>query len=57
MVVGPSEEEGIDAEFTFGQVSVDTAVVEYGGICGNLTFAPGPFAIDEGIVDVDPGLR
>jgi 2-methylaconitate cis-trans-isomerase PrpF len=50
MIVGESDEKGIDAEFTFGQVSVDKRVVDYGGTCGNLTFGIRPFAIDEGIV-------
>lgn len=53
MIVGESDEEGVDAEFTFGQVSVDKHVVDSGGTCGNLTFGIGPFAIDEGIVVVD----
>lgn len=53
MIVGESDEEGVDAEFTFGQVSVDQPVVDYGGTCGNLTFGIGPFAIDEGIVVCD----
>jgi 2-methylaconitate cis-trans-isomerase PrpF len=53
MIVGDSDEDGVDAEFTFGQVSTDQRVVDYGGTCGNLTFGIGAFAIDERIVPVD----
>lgn len=53
MIVGSSDEDGVDAVFTFGQVSTDQRIVDYGGTCGNLTFGIGAFAIDEGIVPVD----
>lgn len=52
MIVEPSDKEGVDAQFTFGQVSTDKSVIDYGGTCGNLTFGIGPFAIDEGIIDI-----
>lgn len=55
MIVRDSDEANVDAEFTFGQVSTDQRVVDYGGTCGNLTFGVGPFAVDEGIVPVDEG--
>jgi 2-methylaconitate cis-trans-isomerase PrpF len=35
---------------TFGQVSFETAFVDYGGNCGNISAGVGPFAIDEGLV-------
>jgi len=53
MIVGESEQEDVDAEFTFAQVATDKSVVDYGGTCGNLTFGIGPFAIYEDIVEVD----
>ena len=34
----------------FGQVSVNTPMVDWRGTCGNLTTAVGPFAIDQGLV-------
>lgn len=55
MVVRKSDREGVDVDYTFGQVAVDEPVIDYGGNCGNLTCAIGAFAIDEGIVDVAPG--
>lgn len=53
MIVERSDRDGIDVDYTFGQVAVDEPVVDYGGNCGNLTCAVGAFAIDEGMVDVD----
>lgn len=39
-----------DVDYTFGQVSVTTPLVDYGGNCGNISSAVGPFAIEEGLV-------
>lgn len=51
IAVSPSSDPGCDVEYLFAQVAVDRAFVDYGGNCGNLTSAVGPFAIDEGLVD------
>ncbi len=50
MLVGPSERPDVDVESTFGQVDIANPLVDWGGNCGNLTSAVGPFAIDEGLV-------
>jgi 2-methylaconitate cis-trans-isomerase PrpF len=50
VVVGPGREPGVDLEYTFVQVGVDAAVVDYRGNCGNLTAAVAPFALHEGLV-------
>lgn len=55
MIVEESDRDGIDVDYTFGQVAVDEAVVDYGGNCGNLTCAIGSFAVDEGMIDLDGG--
>jgi 2-methylaconitate isomerase len=55
MVVAPSSRPSIDAEYTFGQVAVGEALVDYGANCGNLTSAIGPFAVDEGLVEPADG--
>ena len=39
-----------DVDYTFAQVEVEKAVVDYAGNCGNCSSAVGPFAIDEGLV-------
>ena len=46
-VVGPSTHADADVDYTFGQVEVTRAVVDYRGNCGNISSAIGPFAIDE----------
>lgn len=50
-VVGPSTHPEADIDYTFAQVSVGEAKVDYGGNCGNMSSAMGPFAIDEGLVE------
>lgn len=50
MIVEGSERDGIDLEYTFGQVGVDEAVVDWSGNCGNLTSAVGMFGAREGMV-------
>ena len=50
MIVGPSQKPDADIQMLFGQVSITSAMVDWGGICGNLTTAVGPFAIDQGLV-------
>ena len=40
-----------DVDYTFGQVSIDRAFVDWSGNCGNLSAAVGPFAISQGLID------
>jgi len=40
-----------DVDYLFGQVSIDSAFVDWSGNCGNLSAAVGPFAIAHGLVD------
>lgn len=40
-----------DVDYLYGQVSIDTAFVDWSGNCGNLSSAVGPFAISQGLVD------
>jgi 2-methylaconitate cis-trans-isomerase PrpF len=49
-VVGPPSRGDADVDYTFAQVSVDRALVDYAGNCGNMSSAIGPFAVDEGLV-------
>ena len=42
-----------DVDYLFGQVSIDTAFVDWSGNCGNLSAAVGSFAIASGLVDAD----
>lgn len=49
-VVGRPSRPDADVDFTFAQVAVREALIDYGGNCGNMSSAVGPFAIEEGIV-------
>ncbi len=51
-VIGPSTRDDADVDYTFAQVSVKDAAVDYSGNCGNMSSAVGPFAVDEGLVSV-----
>jgi len=52
-LAGP--DTGADVTFRFGQVDVESPIVEFLGTCGNMSAAIGPFAIDEGLVEaVEP---
>ncbi|WP_406021796.1 2-methylaconitate cis-trans isomerase PrpF family protein [Nocardioides sp. NBC_00850] len=51
--VTASDRPDADLEYTFGQVAVDEAVVDYSGNCGNLSSAVVPFALLAGIYKVD----
>jgi 2-methylaconitate cis-trans-isomerase PrpF len=49
-VIGPPSRNDADVDYTFAQVSVKQAAVDYSGNCGNMSSAVGPFALDEGLV-------
>ena len=51
-IVGPSSREGVDVDFLFAQVSIDQAFVDFGPSCGNILSGVGPFAIEQGMVDI-----
>ncbi len=53
VVIGPPTVEGADLDYTFAQIAVGEAVVDYSANCGNLSSAVGPFAVDEGLVKVE----
>lgn len=49
-VIAPPSRPDADVDYTFGQVSMVEKFVDYGGNCGNISSAVGPFAIDKGLV-------
>ena len=49
-VIGPPSRPDADVDYTFAQVPIDAAVVQYKGNCGNISSAVGPYAVDEGLV-------
>ena len=50
VILCKSDQENHDVNYLFGQVSIDTAFVDWSGNCGNLTAAVGSFAISNGLV-------
>jgi probable AcnD-accessory protein PrpF len=50
VLVSKSSRENCDVDYVFGAVSIERAVVDWSGNCGNLTSAVGPFAIARGLV-------
>jgi 2-methylaconitate cis-trans-isomerase PrpF len=49
-VIAPSARGDADVDYTFAQVMIREAAVDYRGNCGNMSSAVGPFALDEGLV-------
>lgn len=49
-VVGPSRRPDADVDYTFAQIGIRQASVDYAGNCGNMSSAIGPFAVDEGMI-------
>ena len=54
-VLSRSSRPDADIDYTFAQVMVKDAHVDYGGNCGNMSSAVGPFAVDEGLVAAADG--
>lgn len=50
VMVQPSEREGIDVDYLFGQVFIDKPIVDTKPTCGNMMSGVAPFAIERGWV-------
>ncbi|WP_420333369.1 2-methylaconitate cis-trans isomerase PrpF family protein [Roseibium sp.] len=55
VIVKPSDREDADVDYTFVQIAVDEPLADYGSACGNMASCVGPFAVDEGMIDLAPG--
>ena len=53
VILSPSTRPGHDVDYLFGQVSIDSAFVDWSGNCGNLSAAVGPFAIANGLLPAE----
>ena len=51
VIISKSDVADHDVDYLYGQVSIDTAFVDWSGNCGNLSSAVGPFAIANGLID------
>lgn len=54
-IVSPSERDDADVDYTFAQVAVRDAKVDYRSNCGNMSSAVGPFALELGMVAAKDG--
>ena len=54
-VVSPSSRNDADVDYTFAQVAVKNATVDYKSNCGNMSSAIGPFALEKGMVSAQDG--
>jgi probable AcnD-accessory protein PrpF len=51
VIIARSSRPDHDVDYLFGQVSIDSAFVDWSGNCGNLSAAVGPFSIGAGLID------
>jgi probable AcnD-accessory protein PrpF len=51
VILSASSKADHDVDYLFGQVSIDSAFVDWSGNCGNLSAAVGGFAISSGLID------
>ncbi len=56
VIIEKSNHPDADIDYTFAQVAVDRPIVDYAGTCGNLSASVGPFALDEGLIDLPDGI-
>ncbi len=55
VILAPSEVDGVDVDYTFAQVGIDEAKVDWGSNCGNCSAVVASFAIREGWVPAHDG--
>lgn len=53
VIISKSQQTDHDVDYLYGQVSIDKALVDWSGNCGNLSTAAGAFAIHAGYVAAD----
>ncbi|TPR01214.1 PrpF family protein [Aspergillus niger] len=56
-IVERSNRPGVDVEYTFVQVAPDQPRIDVTGNCGNIASGVGPFALDEGLVNIPEGEK
>lgn len=49
--VGASDRDDADVDYTFAQVDITRSLVDWGGNCGNISSAVGPYAVNNGLVE------
>ena len=51
-IVGTPTRPDADIDYTFAQLGIEEAKVDYGGYCGNISSAVAAYGVDEGFVSV-----
>jgi 4-oxalomesaconate tautomerase len=54
-VISKTDDDGVDVDYLFLQVGVDSALVSDGQNCGNILAGVGPYAIEQGLVAAGDG--
>lgn len=54
-IVGPSQREDADVDYTFAAIGVTKPEVDFSSNCGNMSAAIGPHAVDTGLVKRENG--
>ena len=52
-IIGVPSASAADIDYTFGQVSIDAARIDYAGYCGNILAGVAAYAVNEGYVATD----
>jgi methylitaconate Delta-isomerase len=55
-IIGPPSRPDADVDYTIGQVDILSRNIDYSAVCGNISAAVGPYAIDEGFVKPEEPL-
>lgn len=56
VVISPSDRPGIHVNYQFVQVGIGKQIADAKGTCGNLMSGAAAFAVDEGLVPIEPGM-
>jgi len=56
-IISRSKRPDADIDYTFVQVPIGSSKLDFTGNCGNIASGVGPFAVDEGLVDIPEGQR
>lgn len=55
-IVDGSSRDDADVDYTFAQVDITRELVDWGGNCGNISSAVGPYAVNAGLVPAVSGV-
>lgn len=55
IIVERSSTDGVDVDFTFAQVGIEDATVDWGSNCGNCSSTVGLFAVEQGWIETQDG--